>query len=197
MQPYCTKNLTTHFPHTRRRASLCAYVQIHTCTLQQGKKKKEHAKILSFHSHTHTQTRPKTINTFLSLCLACVSGCTWPPDGRTGGRGGEGFFNHLHIPTPSVSTSCGGLNEITVIQIERREEKIQMLFSSSLLVTLPHSLPLSPLRITASPPHFPFLFYLHTGLASSGHVFTSFASLVGSFVTSVSKKSAFCYKIKV
>lgn len=70
-----------------------------------------------------------------------------------------------------------------------------MLFSSSLLVTLPHSLPLSPLWITASPPHFPFSL-LFTCLASSGHVFTYFSSLVGSFVTSVSKKTPFLLQDK-
>lgn len=155
VQPYCTKNLTTRFPHTHRPASLCAYVQIHTCTLRRGEKKK-HAKILSFHSHTHTHARPKTINIFLSLCLACASGRTWPPDGWTGGRGGEGFFT----PPPSVSTSCGELNEITVIQIERREEKIQMLFSSSLLVTLPYSLPLSSVDygLSSASPSFTFIY---------------------------------------
>lgn len=143
MQPYCTKNLTTRFPHTRRCASLCAYVHIHTCTLQQGKKN-----MLKFSAfiHTHTHTTEDNKHFFLSLCLACVSGCTWR----------RRLFHHLHIPPPSVSPSCGELNEITVIQIERREEKIQMLFSSSLLVTLPHSLPLSPLWITTFPPHFPF-----------------------------------------
>lgn len=108
---------------------LCIRANTHVHFAAGRKKKKKHAKILSFHSHTHT--RPKTINTFLSLCLACASVCTWPPDGRTGGRGGEGFFAISKFALPSVSTSCGALNEITVIQIERREAKIQMLFSSS------------------------------------------------------------------
>lgn len=55
------------------------------------------------------------------------------------------LFRHL-----SVSTCLGELNEITVIQIDRREEEIQMPFSSS---PVSDSASLSPRWIIVSPLH--------------------------------------------
>lgn len=98
VQPYCTKNLTTRFPHTRRHASLCAYVQIHTCTLRRGEKK--HVKILSFHSHTHTTKDNKHffIPVF-GMCVRLHVAIRWA-DGE--GRGVEKAFS----PSPHFPPVC-------------------------------------------------------------------------------------------
>ncbi len=74
---------------------------------------------------TDAHTRDRTQSMSPPLCLA-HTGHTWRPDGWWWGE--NAFSPFLDF---SVATCLRGLNEITVIQLDQREEEIQTLFTSS------------------------------------------------------------------